>query len=50
MYFKNKFTMKLIYGVYFPGNAFAGGYDNIIQAEIGVDPVELVKFQTELQF
>lgn len=48
--YKNKFIIKLIYGIYFPGNAFASGYNNIIQKEAGKDPVELIKFQTDLYF
>lgn len=48
--YQNKLVLKLLYGLYLPGTAFSAGYDRIIQGEVGKDPVELIKFQTELYF
>lgn len=48
--YKYNFILRAVYGLYLPGNAFAGGYNQIIQEEIGKDPVELVKFEMNLYF
>ncbi|MBU1075915.1 MAG: hypothetical protein KKH98_01395 [Spirochaetes bacterium] len=48
--YKNNFIIKLVYGLYLPGNTFAAGYNQLLKEELGRDPVELIKCQVDLYF